>query len=74
MGQEDLCDYTLIQGTCIIIFDASLIHTTTIRYLGINLVSAKLPVGVIQASMAFSCESANLLPVGDKFIFLQQDL
>lgn len=24
--------------------------------------------------MAFSCESANLLPVGDKFIFLQQNL
>lgn len=74
MGREDLCDYKLIQGTCICIIDATLIHTATIRYLDINIVSAILPVGVIQASMALSCESANLLPVGDKFIFLQQDL
>lgn len=37
-------------------------------------VSSRSPVGVIQASVAFRSQGANLLPVGNKLIFLQKDL
>lgn len=33
-----------------------------------------LPVGVIQAGVALSGQSTNLLPVGDELVFLQMDL
>lgn len=33
-----------------------------------------IPVGVIEASVTLSSQSANLLPVGDEFILLQMDL
>ncbi len=37
-------------------------------------VLAILPVGIIEAGMALSSQSANLFPVGDEFILLQVDL
>ncbi len=39
-----------------------------------RVVPAILPVGIIEAGMALSSQSANLFPVGDEFVLLQVDL